>query len=478
MNRTICWIRRDIRTQDHAPLAAATHAATSVAVAFVFDRNILSALEDRDDRRVAFIHRSLLELDSRLRTFGSKLVVAVGDPMVEIPRLAQEFKADAVFAGQDYDPYANRRDQEVSRRLREIGSELKLVQDIVLLEPSALRTQAGAPFTVFTPYMKAWRKTFDPAVAEEHAPFFNRLAPAAKLPIGSEWSLADLGFTDADLGLEAGETGASKALAQFLPKLDDYARSRNFPARESTSGLSAHLRFGTLSIRELVRRVGPMTGEGAEAWRNELIWREFYQMILAEFPFVVGGSFKREFDAIQWPGQDSHYNAWCEGRTGFPIVDAAMRCLNQTGWMHNRLRMIAASFLVKDLLIDWRRGEGYFARRLLDFELASNNGGWQWSASTGCDAQPYFRIFNPRLQSERFDPEGSFIRRWCPELAEFSDKHIHAPQLASVFEQKAARCSISADYPVPIVDHAVQRDLALSLFKSAKESNRGKLPRI
>jgi len=449
-------------------LAAATRAAESVAVVFVFDRVILDALEDRDDRRVTFIHRSLIELAGRLRELGSDLVVAAGDPVEEIPRLAAEFGAGAVYAGEDFDPYARLRDREVERRLRDARSELRLERDIVVFDPAEMRSQAGQPFTVFTPYMRSWRKAFTPSRVEELAPNLERLARASQLPESADWGLGDLGFSPAELWLQAGETGAEAALASFLPKLEGYAQDRNFPALGATSGLSVHLRFGTISVRELVRAVWADPREGAQAWLNELIWREFYQMILAEFPHVVGGAFKQEFDRIEWPGANDHYDAWCDGRTGYPIVDAAMRCLNETGWMHNRLRMIVASFLVKDLLVDWRRGEAYFARKLLDFELASNNGGWQWSASTGCDAQPYFRIFNPRLQSERFDPDGAFIRRWCPELAGYSDRDIHAPNEAYEFSQLAAGCVVGRDYPAPLADHDEQRQRAIGLFKAAK----------
>lgn len=468
MQRAICWLRRDLRLSDHAALAAATSAAERVALVFVFDRNILDALEDRDDRRVTFIHQSLQEIDEKLRPLGSHLVVAHGDPVEEIPRIAREFEAEMVFAGRDYDPYATRRDAEVGRRLAAGGARLSEVRDIVIFEPNELRTQAGTPFTVFTPFMKAWRKAFEPERAGAHDPDLSRLAPSDHLSPGIEWSLPNIGFGPASLWLEPGESGAKTALQAFLPRLSAYAENRNFPAMEATSGLSVHLRFGTVSIRECVRLAFGDSSEGAQSWLNELIWREFYQMILAEFPHVVGRAFKPEYDAIEWPGTEEHFIAWCEGRTGYPIVDAAMRCLNETGWMHNRLRMIVASFLVKDLLVDWRKGEAYFARRLLDFELASNNGGWQWSASTGCDAQPYFRIFNPWLQSVKFDGDGAFIRKWCPELAGYSNEAIHAPSRVSEFDQLAAGCRIGENYPSPLVDHDLQKGLALRLLEGVR----------
>lgn len=469
MNRALCWLRRDLRLRDHAPLAWATARAASVAPIFVFDRNILDALEDEDDRRVSFIHRSLAELEGRLASLGSGLTVASGDPVDEIPRLAQEFGADAVVAGADHDPYALARDRNIERSLARLGIAFHLMPDIVVFDPTELQTQAGKPYIVFTPYRNAWRQAFDRLRVEERVPDLRRLAPKATLPHSAGWSLEAIGFRKCDLPLAAGERGAQAALESFQTKLPRYRELRDLPSEDATSRLSVHLRFGTLSIRDCVRLALENPSEGADKWLDELIWREFYQMILARFPHVVGRSFRPELDGIAWPGLDEHFQAWCEGRTGFPIVDAAMRELNATGWMHNRLRMIVASFLVKDLLVDWRRGEAYFARKLLDFELASNNGGWQWCASTGCDAQPYFRIFNPMLQSQKFDPSGAFIRKWCPELAGLPDASIHEPWKASEFDQATAGCRVGEDYPLPIVDHQVQRARAIRLFQAASQ---------
>jgi deoxyribodipyrimidine photo-lyase len=250
--------------------------------------------------------------------------------------------------------------------------------------------------------------------------------------------------------------------------MEDYRTARDFPAAKGVSYLSVHNRFGTISIRELARTARDAGGEGAQCWLSELVWRDFYFQVLWHHPHVTTGAFRPEYDALRWPGAEEHFTAWCEARTGFPIVDAAMRQINQTGWMHNRLRMIVASFLAKDLLVDWRRGEKYFADHLVDFDLAANNGGWQWSASTGCDAQPYFRIFNPVSQSERFDPAGKFIRRYLPELAAVPDRWIHAPWNMPPLEQQSCGCVIGRDYPGPIVDHAAQRARALALFKAAR----------
>jgi deoxyribodipyrimidine photo-lyase len=271
------------------------------------------------------------------------------------------------------------------------------------------------------------------------------------------------GFQPADLWLMPGESAAKARLDQFVPKIGDYEEQRNYPAVSGTSGLSVHLRFGTISVRQCVRRAWEL-GANGDKWVTELIWREFYQALLFNHPHVTHRAFRPEYAGLEWPGEDDHFQAWCAGKTGYPIVDAAMRCLNKTGWMHNRLRMIVASFLTKDLLIDWRRGEHYFAVKLLDFELASNNGGWQWAASTGADSQPYFRIFNPLLQSEKFDEKGTFIRQWIPELSAFDSRTIHDPWSRNPLE------AIASGYPRPIVDHATQKARALKLLSSVRET--------
>ncbi|MFQ3586851.1 MAG: deoxyribodipyrimidine photo-lyase [Fimbriimonadaceae bacterium] len=465
-------MRRDLRLTDHAALAKATRSADSVAVAFVFDTNILGALSDRDDRRVTMIHRSLQEVDEGLRRHGSRLVVLHGDPAEKVPELAARLEADLVVAARDYEPYARDRDSRVARSLRRVGSELRLVRDTVTIEPDELVTQAGTPFTVFTPFSKAWRARFSPDRAAEEVPDLGRLRPETELrPVLRDWPIESIGFETADLWQQPGESAARRRLADFVPKMQDYGRLRDFPAADSTSVLSPDLRFGTISIRELVRTALADGSPGSDKWLSELIWREFYQHILFHFPHVVDRSFRPEFADLEWPGSDEHFEAWCAGHTGYPIVDAAMRCFNATGWMHNRLRMVVAMFLTKDLLVDWRKGEQYFARYLIDFELASNNGGWQWSSSTGCDAQPYFRIFNPWLQSVKFDPEGKFIRRWVPEIRGLSNERIHAPHEASMFEQIDAGCIVGQDYPHPIVDHARQRERAIRLLESVRKDS-------
>jgi len=465
-NRAIVWLRRDLRLYDHAALAAATAQFDRVTVAFIFDTNILDALPDRSDRRVVFIHRSLQEIDDRLRESGASLVVRHGDPTDWIPQLARELEAGAVFTARDYEPYARERDAAVAMALENDGIRFETVQDTVGVEPGTLASGAGTPFRVYTPFGKAWRAAFVPERdAAEHVADLQKVEPGdARL-----MNLADIGFEDADLWLEAGESGGRSQLDRFMPYVGRYAKERDFPAANATSALSVHFRFGTVSIRDAYRRAYASLPEG-DKWLSELIWREFYQDILWNFPDVVAHSFQPQYDDLQWPGEEAHWVAWCEGQTGYPIVDAAMRCLNATGWMHNRLRMVVASFLTKDLLIDYRRGERYFADKLLDFELASNNGGWQWAASVGADAQPYFRIFNPYLQSVKFDSEGRFIRQWVPELAELDDKAIHDPSSLSPMELLAAGIELGRTYPKPIVVHATQKELAIRLLSSVPKA--------
>jgi len=465
--RSICWLRRDLRLKDHVALSEACHLSQEVAVVFVFDTTILDKLKDHKDRRVTFIHQCLEELDQKIRKKGSALVVLHGDPINVIPEFAERIKAQAVFTNRDYEPAAKQRDETVKTACQSRDIVFHDFKDQVIFEGEELSTKSGTPFKVFTPYKKTWLETLNPSHYHNYKPKLNRLLPEKQLkPYQHDWSLKKLGFESADLWLAPGESGAAKRVKKFVPHLKEYDLTRDFPTLPNgTSCLSAHLRFGTVSIRSLVRLALDTPGSGARTWLTELIWREFYQMILDRFPHVVKGSFKPEYDRIQWPGKTTHFKAWCEGQTGFPLIDAAMRLFKQTGWMHNRLRMIVASFLTKDLLVDWRKGERWFADNLLDFDLAANNGGWQWSASTGCDAQPYFRIFNPVTQSKKFDPEGRFIREHLPELADFSNKHIHWPHDADPEEQVRANCIFGKDYPKPIVVHAEQRPKALSLFK-------------
>jgi deoxyribodipyrimidine photo-lyase len=469
MRRALCWIRRDLRLYDHRPLTTACEEAGEAAIVFVFDTTILDKLEDRDDRRVTFIHSSLREIEERLRReHGAHLIVRYGNPTEEIPRVAAAFGAQAVFAGRDYEPDARRRDASISSQLAKDGRELRLLKDQVIFEEGEILSQAEQPFKVYTPYSKVWRSKLRPeSDATDCTPDFNALAPSSALAnLSNSWDLKELGFTENGLWLEPGESGGRARLQAFEKAIPSYQSERDFPAREATSGLSVHLRFGTVSVRDCVRHALSHQVSG-DKWLAELIWREFYQDILAHNPHVVQQPFQEKYRGLSYPGEEEHWMAWCEGNTGYPIVDAAMRCFHATGWMHNRLRMVAASFLTKDLLIDYRRGEAFFARYLLDFDLASNNGGWQWAASTGVDAQPYFRIFNPVLQSKKFDPEGEFIRRWVPELADLRGEAIHWPHEEGAFDLIQAGVELGKTYPRPIVDHRIQRDLAIKLLESS-----------
>ena len=460
----LVWIRRDLRLHDHAALAAATQRAERVAVVFVFDTEILKHLQDRDDRRLTFIHGCLKEVDEQLRAEGSRLIVLHGDPVEEIPRLAAQLQVEELHFNRDYEPYAIQRDALVTAR---VSAEVHHHKDTVVMEADEVRTGSGGPFKVYTPYGRAWRNTVRERDLAERVVHPGHWWPAQDLGATSSLpSLEDLGFQPGNLFITPGTQAGTSRLLQFGQRMAHYGERRNFPAEDGTSNLSPYFRHGALSIRQAFRYAATLPSEGSEKWQAELIWREFYQMILAEFPHVVRGACKPEMDAVEWQHQPDHLQAWIQGQTGYPIIDAAMRCFRATGWMHNRLRMVVASFLTKDLLIHWQEGESYFARMLLDFDLAQNNGGWQWAASTGVDAQPYFRIFNPKLQSERFDPKGEFIREWVPELTGLDGKSIHAPAESGPLELLAAGVTLGQNYPRPIVDHATQKPLAIQMLAS------------
>ena len=468
-SRSLCWFRRDLRLHDHAALYHALKDSAAVHCVFVFDTDILDKLEDKQDRRVEFIWHSLRELNERLQQQGSILHVLHGKPQQLIPQLARELGVQTVFCNRDYEPDAVVRDAAVEQALGDI--EFRQFKDQVIFEQAEILTGSGKPYGVFTPYKNAWLKKLDDFYLRSY-PVEKYLASLAQCDATPLPALESFGFKAGALNMQTmppGESVAEELFDDFLPRIGLYREARDFPAVKGVSYLSAHLRFGTISIRRLAAAAHRIGGAGAETWLSELIWREFYQMLLHHHPHLAQGrAYKPQFDAIAFPNDAEKFAAWCEARTGYPLIDAAMRQINQTGYMHNRLRMVTASFLVKDLHIDWRWGERYFARHLLDFDLASNNGGWQWAASTGCDAQPWFRIFNPVTQSEKFDAQGKFIRHYLPELTSCPDKWIHAPWLMPQDEQRRCSVVIGRDYPAPIVDHALARIKTLALYKESE----------
>jgi len=473
----LVWLRRDLRCDDQAALYQALRRYERVYCAFVFDTDILDALPTRSDRRVEFILASVRDLHERLRQLaarsgapGGGLIVRHGPAQACIVQLAQALGVQEVLANRDDEPQALERDRRVAQALQAVGIAFSDYKDQVLLERNEVLTQQGRPYSVFTPYKRAWLQRLDafqlkPYPVDRYA---HHLAPP---PAGERLpTLADLGFSPTnlhELPLPTGMGGAQQLLQDFVPRMAAYHEARDYPGRKGVSYLSVHLRFGTVSIRQLAALAAQQASQGsagAQTWLSELAWRDFYFMILWHHPQVVTQSFKPEYDRVQWDEAPELWQAWCEARTGYPLVDAAMRQLLQTGYMHNRLRMVVASFLTKDLGIDWRRGERFFAQHLNDYDLAANNGGWQWAASTGCDAQPYFRIFNPITQSQRFDPDGRFIRRYLPELARVPGDHIHFPAAMKPAALAACGLRLGVDYPLPIVDHARARERTLMRF--------------
>lgn len=465
MKRVIHWFRRDLRLSDNTALSEACRRAKEVIPVFILEDAFRTG-PDVGAARLQFLLRSLDALRQNLRGIGSELIVRRGRSEAEIPRLVREVRAEAVFCNRRYEPYAQKRDSRVFNALNGCRVGFESFKDAVVWHEQEILTQAGKPFTVFTPYAKAWNtRTVPPP---------RRRPNAVSLRHEQEISSDELPLDPAALGhpcqqdiFDAGEKAARRRLDAFLRRsVFDYAEARNRVDVDGTSQLSAHLRAGTIGIRTVLERLKkrraqgtPAQRRGCDAFLTELIWREFYIQVLHNFPRVMHGAFRGKYDSLQWSDSDAHFKKWCQGQTGYPIVDAAMRCLNATGWMHNRLRMIVAMFLTKDLLIDWRRGERYFMQQLVDGDLAANNGGWQWSAGTGTDAAPYFRIFNPTSQAKKCDPDGVFVRRWIPELANVPGNSIHEPWKKPL---------LAPDYPGRIVLHEEQRSKALAMFEDLK----------
>lgn len=457
MTKTLLWLRRDLRIDDNRALLAAIRRGAPIIAAFIFDDNILRPLP-REDRRITFICQALTELQASLAKLGIPLIHRRGRPTLLIPALAAQYDADAVVCSEDYEPDAIQRDLIVQQTLQSDGRTLQAAADQVIFAKRAILTQKGESYGVFTPYKRAWLQAFAARPQSPEALEYQQPLPFAPEPIPNA---AALGFTEYRDQPAGGAQAADALLADFLGRIARYAAERDYPALPAASGLSPYLRFGCISIRRLAAAAMAQRGEGSDTWLSELIWREFYQQHLYHYPDNVRQSWKAAYRDLPWENRADFLAAWQCGETGYPIVDAAMRCLAATGTMHNRLRMIAASFLCKDLLCDWRLGEAWFARHLLDFDLAANNGGWQWAASTGCDAQPYFRIFNPETQSKKFDPEGKFIRQWLPELAHLPDKALHAPPQ-----------ELCGRYPAPIVEHKTQRLKAIAMYQQTAEAYR------
>jgi deoxyribodipyrimidine photo-lyase len=437
---TLCWLRRDLRLEDHAALYHALRSGQPVLPVFIFDRDILDALEDRRDRRVEFIYGEICRLRDELRKHGSALIVRYGRPIEVWRELLGSYDVAEVHAARDYEVYAKARDAAVGKLLADHGAKLHLHKDQVIFEGDEIRTGSGTPYTVYSPYRKKWLGTLTDFYLEAYPTerYLDRLHQTDPLPVPT---LAEMRFEP--VGLPFPDRAIDPAV------LRTYDRTRDTPALErGTSRLGIHLRFGTISVRTLARAAQQYN----ETYLSELIWRDFYSQVLDHFPHVgEGRAFREAYDRIEWRNDEAEFRAWCEGRTGYPLVDAGMRQLNATGFMHNRVRMVTSSFLIKHLLIDWRWGEAYFAANLLDYDLSNNNGGWQWAAGSGTDAAPYFRVFNPASQQKKFDPKGAYVRQWVPE-----------------WEQ--------ADYPAPIVAHEAARERVLAAYRAALEPGSRKAP--
>jgi len=429
---SICWLRRDLRLVDNAALYHALKGPNPVLPVFIFDKNILNKLNDQADARITFLYQTLENINQELAKHGSSVLILYGTPEQAWEKILKDYQVTAVYTNHDYEPYAKVRDESLQEFLSSESIAFHTYKDQVIFEKDEIVKADGKPYTVFTPYYRQWEKKLNE--------FYKKAYPVEKYyknflktkPLAFP-TLDSLGFHKSDQDFPS---------IHFEKKLADYEKRRDYPGDEATSRIGLHLRFGTVSIREAVRAA---LSQKADKWLSELAWRDFYMMILWHFPYVSESCFKPAYDKIKWRNNEKEFEAWCKGETGYPLVDAGMRQLNEIGFMHNRVRMVVASFLTKHLLIDWRWGESYFAEKLLDYEMASNVGGWQWACGCGNDAAPYFRVFNPELQMKRFDPKQVYINRWLPEFKQ--QKHVQ-----------------------PIVDHAFARERVLKVFKDALNS--------
>lgn len=465
MSTTVHWFRRDLRLRDNTALQRAAAEGERVVPVFVLDDAIL-ARRDTGGARVRFLLECLHELAERLAERGSRLLVLRGDPTAEIPRLARAVGAASVHWNKDYEPYARARDARVTELLAAGGIRACAWKDQVLFEEREILTNDGRPYTVYTPYARVWRTRTPTAPAG-----LPRLPPPPEdldLPTMALPDAASLGFTNAADLPAPSETAAHARLKRFVKDgLADYADRRNLPAEPGTSQLSPYLRFGVISVRAVYAATAGR-GTGSKTFTGELAWRDFYQQLLFHHPNVEREAFRPPMRTLAWENDRGLFKAWQNGETGYPIVDAAMRQLRAVGWMHNRCRMIVASFLTKDLLIDWRWGERHFMRELVDGDLAANNGGWQWAASTGTDAQPWFRIFNPVAQGERFDPDGNYVRHWVPELRDVPARFIHRPWDLTPLEAAGAGVTLGTSYPDRVVLHEERRPRALAMYGATR----------
>lgn len=470
MTTSIWWLRRDLRLTDNPALQAALDSSDIVLPVFIIDPNLTHG-RWHSPKRLSFLWEGLRSLDQELQLRGSRLIIRQGPPDRVLQTLLNESQAQRIYAEADFSPYARQRDQHINQTL-----PLTLVGGSSLLHPEMVVKTDGSPYVVFTPFSKTWKSLPLPGT--------DSLLPAPqhiRTPKGIHTEKVPANLVDiSKQPFPAREIRALERLERFYQGAEapiwKYAAQRNRPDLEGTSQLSPYLRFGMLSARQAIAAAkyaienapSPAAQISAETWLSELIWREFYINILYHFPQVLDQNFRHAYDDLAWRTDSSDFEAWCQGQTGYPLIDAAMRQLQHQGWMHNRARMLTASFLTKDLLIDWRWGQDWFMLHLIDGDPAANNGGWQWSAGTGSDAAPYFRIFNPILQSQKFDPHGSYIRRWLPELKQVPDKYIHAPWEMPVSLQLKSNCRIGQDYPAPIVDHATARERTLDAFTQAR----------